>query len=383
MLPLADRLAARGVKAPGAPRSALSQLVELAEEPSASSGDEQYMDDLLAPNPFSQAQSSPPKAGAEPGQAAGMAALEAAVAQVQGASTKQPPRPPVHGGHKRRRPLSSAAPPADLATASDKATKKVKRSHEVHWQRQQRGAFAREEIAVTLPAPLASSSTGSNIKRCLEGDGYVVMPPDAAAPAGCITWHRREKQPDGRFLRREGVDLEPFAARVMLGAEFVKLAKRGVEALCALATEVSSAFPPPSRFLLLVQGANAVVSAHQRKAQTTGAEAPLTRASMDAAVAEAFVLHGLEVRHTSAAAETATVLSALTRAVAEAPHRAKRSLLACVPKVRVSKALQASANGGAGGDSASVGSGGSGGVTTLLDTWCAQLQMIPGVSASK
>ena len=100
--------------------------------------------------------------------------------------------------------------------------------------------------------------------------------------------------------------------------------------------------------------------------------------TVDAAVTEAIIVHGCEVRVSSGSTETAQYIVGVSRALAESPYKTVSTTSLTTVRRQVSR-------GGIGG----VGGGGEGGgadvayIETALDVWTAQLQQVPGVSADK
>ena len=301
-------------------------------------------------------------------------------------------------GRKRGRAAAGgSAASSDLAAAAEGASAKVRRSHTVHWSRQVKGSFAAQEIAVQLEASLAATALGSALTAALQEDKYTVLPPATGVPAGLIQWYRRTQQPDGSLTHAGPHNMQPFLLQVLRGKALVPLVQDGPTALLQHTSALTAALPEGARVLLLAFQVGSYVSALQRKAQAQHSMSAVTRGTVDAALAQAYIIGNVQTRQCNDTKHAAEYVCSLTRAVAEAPYRTRKTALACVAKVRVSKALRAAVGGDAGSAaSASVASGGGGSVRsggsfmgggaselTAQDMWCAQLQMIPGVSASK
>jgi len=100
----------------------------------------------------------------------------------------------------------------------------------------------------------------------------------------------------------------------------------------------------------------------------------VTADALDYATLFLYVSAELEVKETLHERESAEYIVGLTRAIAKFPYEVADSALGCVTKVK--------APGGGGGGDGGDGDGARG-KKTPADVWCAQLQMVPGVSAAK
>ncbi len=301
---------------------------------------------------------------------------------------------------RKRARASAVGGGLDLAAAAEGISAKVSRSHAVHWSRQAKGSFAAAEIAVQLESTLAATALGSALTSALQEEKYTVLPPADGVSPGLVQWHRRVQQPDGSMSCHGSDTLQPFLLQVLRGKQLVELVKDGPQGLLEHTHTLRSRLPAGARVLLLAFQVNTQVSALQRKAQAEHSVSTVTRGSIDATLAQAYILADIQTRQCNDNKQAAEYITSLTRAIAEAPYRTRKTALACVAKVRVSKALRAAADGAAasaagGGSAASAASGAAsvrsgssfagGGASELTaqDMWCAQLQMIPGVSASK
>lgn len=332
---------------------------------------------------------------------AAFGALRAEAAMHAAAPSGRPPRRSAGGStrsQKRARARGSTSS-ADLAAATEGVSAKVRRSHAVHWSRQAKGSYAAQEIAVQLESELAATALGSALTAALQEDKYTVLPPVSGVPSGLLQWHRRVLQPDGSLSEHGPHTLQPFLLQVLRGKQLVPLVQDGPHALLQHTASLQSQLPSGARVLLLAFQVGNYVGALQRRAQAQHSMSSTTRGTVDAALAQAYILGDVQTRQCNDNKHAAEYLCSLTRAIAEAPYRTRKTALACVAKVRVSKALRAAVGGDGGSSfaaSASVASGGGASVRsgssfagggaselTAQDMWCAQLQMIPGVSASK
>ena len=320
---------------------------------------------------------------------------------------------------------AKAAAKASFEAAADEATAVIRAS---------RGAFARQEIAVSFEQRLASSELGRDLAASLAAAEYAILPPSTSPIGNALFWRRRSVDaasvankrrragagsvvgnikaarepsratsaastggaagataaiasaaPTLRFVDSEGA-LEPYVCVIWPGADYVRvLLERGTDLVEAYVSAARAVLPPGTRLFFLVEGSAAALAGALTAAAAarSAGRAPSPVLSPDAYMAANVHLYStaeLDVKETTTRAESRDFLVTFTRTLAEAPYRMHLSALAVVGKVKVARPL---------GDAAGDGTGGASGSSaaprrkTARETWLAQLQMLPGISAEK
>lgn len=330
----------------------------------------------------------------------------------------------------------------DSARAEKKAEKEAEkrsRASQRAVDRISRGGYKSQEIAVMMEDSLRYAQVGVALAAELEAAAYHCLPPAPAAsfvPAGDIAgvkcfyntvhWRRRvpdmARSTDKDIVFTNDVTVEPFVVVVHEGEYFVKLLiDEGTDGVEAQLSALRARVPPVTRVVYVIVGARKAIERGQTKTARAGGDRmlhTLTPDGFDAALMHLYVTSELEVKEVVSEAAAVEYLVGLTRAIAEMPYKMQPSSLAVVTKVRVNRvvAMPASFDPAAGGapqrgasiaaygydeDSAPpIGSAAPVASSSAVagddawvmrkstkknttETWCAMLQMIPGISETK